>query len=430
MAQKFNDGQTYGQIRTILNGNADELTSTSTTAKNAKTAADKAQKDIDDLKKTYAGNGKVGLVKSVALPILTGNPTVAKLTEIGDIEFNNGIGVSKLIRILSGNDLENLASTFSESKYSTIYVIDGEYTNGWKGSSSANYTAYALINFGKMVAVDLLEGVIWQYTGSEWRQVGAVPLSNEDEDGNAGLVRNAIPQGNLYKPFDLWNGIYGNVKFKDGIGNIERMTLAPNSDVRMIASHGNGSVWFLRPNYPYEGMWKEYAASPWGAFVFGMYGMAFAVNIEKAECWCYGDPTGGGQGLWKKVAGGGGGQSVVELKGGENLDTALAVKEGEVATYILPKATYTGAWYGMKYPFSEGALGECSAVVTVYPNGIKSAIVDGFGDDGGGTEDVPERNVFNGLCTYTPSTGWALAYNWPQTAAVPANLMEEAGDAR
>lgn len=125
MAQKFNDGQTFGQIREILNGNADELNSTTetaneaykeaglamgqanaakTTADEAKTAADAAQASATEAKDDAAEYMRRTSVGGGSLAIYTAN-TVADFSQVlnPDVSTPNAVYTRLVVLNMSLN---------------------------------------------------------------------------------------------------------------------------------------------------------------------------------------------------------------------------------------------------------------------------------------------------------------------------------------
>lgn len=238
----------------------------------------------------------------------------------------------------------------------------------------------------------------------------------------AGRVAGSIVDQSGLTPAQLLNS--GIIQYKDGKGVPVVVRLTPGANLKgtEITSSDKGVLWVLVGQY--VNAWKTTTINGL-AFIAG--GKIAAFDFDTSEVWMLKNST------WTQASGGGGNSVVtllpqlVQAQGG--LDVALEVKPSAVVTYILPSYKYTGGWYDIKFPSNSihVELAETSAVVTVYPNGMKTAIVSGFGEDG--------SQVFNGTCTYTPATGWALACNWPRRILNPlvsnkeaANLPEPQGN--
>lgn len=327
MAKKFNNGQTFGEIRQILNDNADDINANKTAVETAQTAADSAMTEAEKLA-TYDQAGRVQGMKYLQVNSVR---ALEEVMTLGVLYYYNGKGSPCAIILRQHNFRQSYAN--NPPYYGIPFLLSGSmvtnaaatksYLFGWKNTDTAN--AYVFFAPTHCIAFDCDNMELWmcEQGKANWKQIGG-------------------------------------------------------------ASVGGGSDYTL----------PVASASTLGGIKVGA-GLSITNGVLS-------------------VAGGGGvGQSVITLEVAtvqeQGLDEALAVKSGQVVTYILPAGQYTGAWYDMALPFQGKELGLTSAAVTVYPNGMKTAIVSGFGDDG--------EQVFNGTCTYTPATGWALGYNWPQNVA-------------
>ena len=95
MAQKFNNGQTFGEIRKILNGNADEINANKTAVQTAQTTATEAQKAAQTAQAT-ATEAKTE-ARQVADGTVWGRVVSAGFYgNIPDVEYENGYAPSQV----------------------------------------------------------------------------------------------------------------------------------------------------------------------------------------------------------------------------------------------------------------------------------------------------------------------------------------------
>lgn len=183
MAQKFNDGQTFGAIREILNGNADELNSTTETANeaykeaglamwqanNAKNTANEAKTAADAAeyrKRTNLGGGSlnIGTTSSradfsqvLATDISTPNAAYMRLIVLSTSSsativipsLNSPYGANCVkFRTLIYGSPSKLTLQLPSGNYSASSTSDKEFTDGIKSWTNSSTYKRALRDFG------------------------------------------------------------------------------------------------------------------------------------------------------------------------------------------------------------------------------------------------------------------------------------------
>lgn len=219
MAKKFNDGQTFGEIRNILNDNADDINTAQTAADNAQTAADNAQATADQAQtaaenaqtaadnaqatanqaKTAADNAQTtadklangteaGRVKGTA----SMTATMGTVLTTGDVLFNGGIATSALVKLQEGSNLKKQAELSANKAVATLFQLDGAYQGGWLNTvNEVQLPIYrALIHFagGNAVAFDISVGKVWFLYNGIWKENWVVPILNAATKNTIGGV--------------------------------------------------------------------------------------------------------------------------------------------------------------------------------------------------------------------------------------------------
>lgn len=219
MAKKFNDGQTFGEIRNILNDNADDINTAQTAADNAQTAADNAQATADQAQtaaenaqtaadnaqatanqaKTAADNAQTtadklangteaGRVKGTA----SMTATMGTVLTTGDVLFNGGIATSALVKLQEGSNLKGQAELSANKAVATLFQLDGAYQGGWLNTvNEVQLPIYrALIHFagGNAVAFDISVGKVWFLYNGIWKENWVVPILNAATKNTIGGV--------------------------------------------------------------------------------------------------------------------------------------------------------------------------------------------------------------------------------------------------
>lgn len=180
MAQKFNDGQTFGAIRDILNGNAEELNATTNTANEAVKVAN----SFDTA--PYVSYGRVFAP--------SGSERGVKGKDNGSLWFNGGKAYTIDYVMTSGIDMFEGLMEVCADKGDVSVLLSGSYRGGWKGSAAQTYHGVARVHYvanTNYVAVEAVDTdaaemyVLSNDTSNRWVKVGkaaadeALQVANE-----------------------------------------------------------------------------------------------------------------------------------------------------------------------------------------------------------------------------------------------------------
>lgn len=156
MAKKFNDGQTFGEIRTILNDNADDIN----------TSLNKASSAVF--------GRAIGLTPVIDIP--ANGVNVPTADTLRNIQFTDGRGTTIAQKLKTGQDIRKLAA--GGLSYTALFELNGAYTGGWydidTGETLTSLYGTIVVARGMLIAWDAQRnGHMWVYTESMgWEPVG------------------------------------------------------------------------------------------------------------------------------------------------------------------------------------------------------------------------------------------------------------------